>query len=112
MHDDRLVADDFREVGLVDEVAVAGVDRGHASIFSMLEAPAPVAARRQILMLLVSYRSLGITGAGACLGAAASIGVQGLVPRRSPTAQLTRRQSSARGSLGAAQGFGLPRAIE
>ena len=35
MHDDRLVADDLRQVGLVDEVAVAGVDRGRRAILEV-----------------------------------------------------------------------------
>ena len=58
MHDDRLVADDFREVRLIDEVAVAGVDRGHASLFSMLEAPARP-RRGSLLLASVLQATLG-----------------------------------------------------
>ena len=35
MHDDRLVADDLRQVGLVHEVAVAGVDRGRGAVLEV-----------------------------------------------------------------------------
>ena len=35
VHDDRLVADDLRQVRLVHEVAVAGVDRGRRAILEV-----------------------------------------------------------------------------
>ncbi len=35
MHDDRLVADDLRQVRLIDEVAVAGVDCGLSSVLEL-----------------------------------------------------------------------------
>ena len=35
MHDDRLVADDLRQVRLVHEVAVAGIDRGRGAVLEV-----------------------------------------------------------------------------
>ena len=35
VHDDRLVADDLRQVRLVHEVAVAGVDRGRSAVLEV-----------------------------------------------------------------------------